>query len=269
MSLEQLIELARGKRIVALTGAGISTESGIPDYRSPESLKRARAPMQHGEFVGSARARQIYWARSFRGWPQIAGARPNAGHRALAALERAGQVTGVITQNVDRLHTRAGSRRVVELHGALAEVICLECNQLEPRSAVQDRLAGLNRGAGGASDELRPDGDVEVGDAGSFEVAPCRACGGPLKPNVVFFGGSIPPAWSEAAWDLYAEAELLLVVGSSLAVFSGYRFVRRAGADGVPVAIVNRGETRGDHAARMRLDASAGETLTALARALG
>jgi NAD-dependent SIR2 family protein deacetylase len=217
IELARLVELARGRRVVALTGAGISTESGIPDYRGPKSRGRARTPMQHAEFVGSAEARQLYWARSFRGWPTIAAARPNRGHRALAALERAGLLGGIITQNVDGLHAAAGSRRVIELHGALADVICLDCGGRERRAALQRRLAELNPAlAGSGAGPLRPDGDVEIGgDVRRFAVAPCAGCGGPLKPDVVFFGGSIPRPWTEAAWALYAEAELLLVIGSS------------------------------------------------------
>lgn len=274
IALAELAALARGRRVVALTGAGISTESGIPDYRGPGSRQRVREPMQHREFVGSEAARRVYWARSFRGWPLIAAARPNRGHRALARLESAGALAGVITQNVDGLHAAAGSRRVIELHGALAGVICLGCGAREQRATLQRRLAALNpaRAAldAAATGPARPDGDVEPDVAGrsgqsdGFQIAGCLECGGVLKPDVVFFGGSIPAAWSEAAWQLYAEAELLLVVGSSLAVFSGFRFVRRAAADGVPVAILNIGETRGDDLAALRIDAAAGDALEAL-----
>jgi NAD-dependent SIR2 family protein deacetylase len=175
IELARLVELARGRRVVALTGAGISTESGIPDYRGPRSRGRARTPMQHAEFVGSAEARQLYWARSFRGWPTIAAARPNRGHRALAALERSGLLGGIITQNVvDGLHAAAGSRRVIELHGALADVICLDCGGRDRRATLQRRLAELNPElAGSGAGPLRPDGDVEIGgDVRRFAVAP-------------------------------------------------------------------------------------------------
>jgi NAD-dependent SIR2 family protein deacetylase len=265
--IERLVELARGRAIVALTGAGCSTGSGIPDYRSPGAVPRA--PMQHREFVDRADARRRYWARSLVGWPALAAARPNAAHRALAALEERGALTGVITQNVDGLHAAAGSRRVVELHGALARVRCLVCEIIISRTKYQEELLAANpdrldaRVAG-----LAPDGDAELADVAGFAIAPCGACGGVVMPDVVFFGGSVPRATLDAAWALFDRAELLLVAGSSLAVFSGYRFVRRAAERGVPIAIVNRGPTRGDDHAAVKLDADVGEVLPALAAAL-
>ncbi|MGE5180585.1 MAG: NAD-dependent protein deacetylase [Acidobacteriota bacterium] len=261
--------MARGRRIVALTGAGCSTESGIPDYRGPGA--RPRQPLQHREFVDRAEARRRYWARSLIGWPKLAAARPNPAHHALAALERSGAIAGVITQNVDGLHTAAGSRAVVELHGALARVRCLACEQLTSRDELQRRLLEANPGWTGRVDApVAPDGDVELPEelVAGFRVVPCAACGGVLMPDVVFFGGSVPRQTLDAAWAVFARAELLLVIGSSLAVFSGYRFVRRAAEAGVPVAILNHGPTRGDAHAELRIDARCGDALPQLARAL-
>jgi NAD+-dependent protein deacetylase sirtuin 4 len=268
--LVEAARLLRGRRVVALTGAGISTESGIPDYRGPETRARARNPMQHGEFVRSPAARQRYWARSVIGWPRIAGALPNPAHAALAAMERAGALDGVVTQNVDRLHSLAGSRRVIELHGALAEVACLGCAGREARSALQERLLALNPGFAARCAGAAPDGDADLPAAlvESFAVADCAACGGVLKPDVVFFGGSVPKGVVAAAYAMVDAAEALLVVGSSLAVYSGYRFVRRAAERGVPVAIVNLGPTRGDPLAALRWDERAGAALPTLAALL-
>ena len=267
--LEPLVELARGKRIVALTGAGCSTESGIPDYRGPKMEPRIREPMQHREFVEQVPARRRYWARSMIGWPRLAGAKPNPTHLALAAMERAGALAGVITQNIDGLHGTAGSTAVVELHGALARVRCLGCRAISSRHALQQRLAAANP-AHVASAHVAPDGDVDLPDAlvDGFEVVACTACSGVLMPDVVFFGGSVPRETLDAAWALFDRAELLLVVGSSLAVFSGYRFVRRAAERGIPIAILNQGPTRGDPHAQLCIDARSGEALPVLARAL-
>src|SRR5215831_1108989 len=238
--LADLVDLARGRRLVVLTGAGCSTESGIPDYRGVDTPPRARPPLQHREFVGRAEARQRYWARSVLGWPRFAAARPNAGHAALAALEDAGHVVGLITQNVDGLHQQSGSREVVELHGALARVRCLTCGARSSRDELQARLLELNPGWSDHPVVLAPDGDVDLPDdrVAGFAVAAC-ACGGALSPDVVFFGGSVPRPTVAAAWALFDRADLLLVVGSSLTVFSGYRFVLGAVERGVPVAILN------------------------------
>jgi NAD-dependent SIR2 family protein deacetylase len=272
--LERLTDLLRGRRVVVLTGAGCSTESGIPDYRGAETARRARNPIQYRAFVSEPEARRRYWARAVVGWPRFRAARPNDGHRALAALERAGALTGVITQNVDRLHHAAGSQRVIELHGALHEARCLACGAREPRDEVQARLLARNpgfdaRAASAARDA--PDGDAELpGElVADFEVVACLACGGDLKPDVVFFGEVVPLATREAAQALLRAGEALLVVGSSLTVFSGYRFVREARALGLPVAIVNLGPTRGDGEADVRVDARCGEVLPRLAAALG
>lgn len=282
MDLSPLVELARGRRVVALTGAGCSTESGIPDYRGIDTPPLPRAPIQHREFVDSEANRRRYWARSLLGWPRLAAAKPNAGHHALATLERSGVIEGVITQNVDGLHTTAGSANVVELHGALARVRCLECGDVSSRQALQERLLAANPQFAERAVELpaghaelspaktRPDGDVDLSDelVSSFVHVACMACDGVLMPDVVFFGGSVPRATLDAAWNLFDRAELLLVIGSSLTVFSGYRFVRRAAERDVPVAILNRGPTRGDPHAQLRIDARVGEALPLLVTAL-
>ena len=271
-TVERLAELVRGRRIVALTGAGCSTESGIPDYRGPDTPPRTRPPIQHREFVDRAERRQRYWARSMLGWPRLAGARPNDAHRALVELEAAGAIAGLITQNVDGLHHTAGSQTVVELHGGIARVRCLACDVVTPRAELQDRLADANpRWAERVhAIDIAPDGDADLPDdlVADFAVVPCASCSGVLMPDVVFFGGSVPRATLDAAWSAFDLAEVLLVIGSSLTVFSGYRFVRRAAERKVPVAILNRGPTRGDEHAELRIDARAGQALPELARAL-
>jgi NAD+-dependent protein deacetylase sirtuin 4 len=277
--IEPLRALLAGRRAVALTGAGCSTESGIPDYRGA-GRPGPRNPIQHDAFMRRADVRRRYWARATLGWERFKGARPNAAHRALAAMESAGVVAGVITQNVDRLHHAAGSRQVVELHGAVADVRCLACGADEPRAELQDRLLAANAGwldrardelAGDASGGLRPDGDAELSPetVADFEVVACRRCGGALKPQVVFFGGTVPEATLGPAWRMLESAGALLVVGSSLTVYSGFRFVRRAHELGLPIGIVNVGPTRGDPLAQARVEAPAGAALSRLATALG
>lgn len=265
-----LIRLIRGSHVVVLSGAGCSTESGIPDYRGPKTRRKSNNPIQYRDFVSDAGARTRYRARSALGWPRIAEAEPNDGHRALAHLEQAGIVRGVITQNVDRLHQEAGSQHVVELHGALADVRCLNCGTLESRRGVQRRLLMLNPSWRDRTAELAPDGDAELPAPAphSFQVPDCRRCGGVLKPDVVFFGENVPHHRVEQAWQLFEEADTLLVVGSSLTVYSGYRFVLRAADEKRPVAIVNLGPTRGDDLACLRLDGRTGEVLPRLAQAL-
>jgi NAD-dependent deacetylase sirtuin 4 len=263
---DALVLLVRGRRFVALTGAGCSTESGIPDYRGAGQPRRPGGPIMHDAFVKHPQVRQRYWARATLGWARFSGARPNHAHRALAALEAAGCLAGVITQNVDRLHHQAGSRRVVELHGALADVCCLGCGGHEDRAALQARLLDANPGWLDRVAALAPDGDAELpaAEVAAFTVVACAGCGGPLKPDVVFFGGGVPAPTVAAAWTLLDEAEALLVVGSSLAVWSGFRLVRRAAERGVPIAIVNIGPTRADPLAQVRIAAPAGQTLHAL-----
>lgn len=268
--IAELTHLLQNRRVLVLAGAGISTESGIPDYRGPSSSKRPRRPMQYREFVGSPEARARYWARSTIGWPSVRNAEPNEGHRAIARLERHGRVRGLITQNVDRLHQRAGSRNVIELHGALAEVRCLSCGRLSSRDLLQQKLLEMNPGWESRVGEIAPDGDVDLPEhfTRSFRVPVCEVCSGVLKPHVVYFGENVPKQRVEAAWEMLHAAEVLLVVGSSLTVFSGYRFVDRARREGKPVAIVNRGETRGDKDATIRLDGRLGDILPRLERAL-
>ena len=270
-TIEPLLELLRGRRAVVLAGAGCSTESGIPDYRGPDA--RPRAPIQYGEFVRSEPARVRYWARSAVGWPRFSAARPNAGHLALAELEAAGVVRGIITQNVDGLHHAAGSRRVVELHGSLASVRCLQCGDVSPRGAFQERLLSMNtewaeRLAGDV--EQAPDGDAElpVWAMEAFRVPACEVCGGVIKPDVVFFGENVPKEWVEDAWRLFAEGDVLLVAGSSLTVYSGRRFVYRAQQNGVPIGIINIGPTRADEMAAAKVDGPLGRILPQLADAL-
>jgi NAD-dependent SIR2 family protein deacetylase len=273
VDLGALVQLLRGRRVVALTGAGCSTESGIPDYRGPDTPPRARPPMQHREFVDHAEGRRRYWARSTLGWSRFSAARPNPAHTALAELEHRGALAGVITQNVDGLHGAAGSQTVVELHGALARVRCLQCAALTTRDELQARLLAANPGwlDRTRSIALAPDGDSDLPDelVDGFTVVACEACDGTLMPDVVFFGGSVPRPTLDAAWGLFDRAEALLVVGSSLTVFSGFRFVRRAAERGLPVGILNRGPTRGDPHAAVRIDARAGLALPVLAQALG
>lgn len=272
-TLAELVEVLRGKRITLLTGAGCSTESGIPDYRGEGARYRPRSPIQHHEFVTQPEVRQRYWARSVLGWPRFRLAKPNAGHDALAAMERAGLLEGLITQNVDGLHGAAGNGRVIELHGALARVVCLGCGATEHRDALQARLAERNPGFVEAHEaRVRPDGDAELdGEAvRAFRVAECRSCGRALlMPDVVFFGGSVPKARVEEAYAWVDASDALLVVGTSLQVFSGYRFVLRARDRGIPVAVANVGPTRGDALARVRVNEKLGALLPALARGLG
>jgi NAD-dependent deacetylase sirtuin 4 len=272
-SIAALAALMKGRRVLVLSGAGMSTESGIPDYRGPGAATRKEQPMYYREFVGNPSARARYWARSAVGWPRVSYAKPNAGHAALADMERSAIVIGLITQNVDGLHQAAGSIRVVELHGALSDVVCLECGSREKRRRLQERLLALN--PAWAGDQYRaavsvPDGDatVEPPPDGSFRVPPCLRCGGVLKPDVVFFGENVPRRKVDAAFAMMSEAEVLLVVGSSLAVYSGYRFAVRAHEESMPLAIINRGPCRADPLAAVRIEAALGEALPRLSEML-
>ncbi len=265
--LERLAGVLAGRRVAVLTGAGISTDSGIPDYRGPDSPPRN--PMTYQQFVGDAVFRQRYWARNHVGWRRMDAARPNPGHRALARLERLGVVTGLITQNVDLLHTKAGHRGVIDLHGVYARVRCLKCSALISRMALADRLEAANPGfaesATATGVEVAPDADAVVADTDSFRMVDCARCGGMLKPDIVYFGENVPKDRVAAAFDLVDAADAFLVAGSSLTVMSGLRFVRRAAAHGSPVVIINRGPTRGDALATLRIDAGCSEILEALA----
>ena len=273
--LAVLADLVADGDVVVLSGAGLSTESGIPDYRGPTGAARPATPMTYQVFTGDPAARRRYWARSHVGWHVIADARPNEGHLAVAAIQRAGLLRGVVTQNVDGLHTAAGAHGVVELHGALSRVVCLDCGDLSPRDGLDARLRGANAGwqarfAGLEADGVQPDGDVDLPEdvLDAFAVMPCAVCGGVLKPDVVFFGETVPADRVARSFALVEGAGALVVLGSSLTVMSGYRFVLRAAKLGIPVALVNQGPTRGDAHAAVRVDAPLGRVLPDLARRL-
>jgi NAD-dependent SIR2 family protein deacetylase len=261
----KLVAALTGRRVAVLTGAGISTDSGIPDYRGPNSPPSN--PMTIRQFTSDRVFRQRYWARNHVGWRHMDKTSPNAGHRALADLEGAGVVTGVITQNVDLLHTKAGSRTVVNLHGTYAQVVCLDCAHTMTRAHLARLLETANPGfdSSGERAAVAPDADAVVADTSSFSIVDCPNCGGMLKPDIVYFGESVPKDRVSQAYSLVADADALLVAGSSLSVFSGYRFVRRAAARGIPIAIVNRGATRGDNLASVKVDAGCSPILTLLA----
>src|SRR5690348_9503370 len=269
VAMERLDELVGRGGVCVLSGAGLSTESGIPDYRGPSGALRARLPMTIAEFRGSPGARQRYWARAHLGWRRIAAARPNAGHRAVAALQQAGMLHGIITQNVDGLHQAAGARDVVELHGGLDRVVCLECSARITREALDERLRAANPHVDW--DEVaasNPDGDAELANeqVTRFRLVGCECCGADLlKPDVVFFGESVPRPRVQRCFELVDGSACLLVLGSSLTVMSGLRFVNRARQARIPVAIVNRGVTRGDPLADVKVDAALGEVLPGLA----
>jgi NAD-dependent SIR2 family protein deacetylase len=269
---EQLGALARlvaAGRVVVLSGAGISTESGIPDYRGPNGTMTRHTPMTYQTFTRDPAARRRYWARSHVGWRTMAGAAPNAGHRAVADLERRGLVTGIITQNVDGLHQSAGAQAVTELHGSLYRVICLGCGDSMSRTELHTRLDEANPQFDARATRINPDGDVDLADEqlDRFHAVSCQTCnGGMLKPDVVFFGENVPAPRVADCFALVESASLLLVLGSSLTVMSGRRFVLRASKLGIPVAIVNRGRTRGDDHATLTLDAPLGAVLPDLVR---
>ncbi|WP_343447218.1 NAD-dependent protein deacetylase [Micromonospora schwarzwaldensis] len=270
-AFEVLAGLVAGGGVVVLSGAGLSTESGIPDYRGPSGAARRHTPMTYQAFTRDPAARRRYWARSHLGWRTIVRAAPNDGHRAVARLQHAGLLGGIITQNVDGLHTAAGATGVIELHGRLDEVTCLHCGNLTGRDELHRRLTEANPGFDARVAHVNPDGDVELPDeaVAGFRVVDCGVCGGGmLKPDVVFFGETVPAPRVADCFALVQEARALLVLGSSLTVMSGRRFVLRAAKLGVPVAIVNQGVTRGDGYATVRLDAPLGATLTALAAGL-
>jgi NAD-dependent SIR2 family protein deacetylase len=270
-SLDALADLVAEGEVVVLSGAGLSTDSGIPDYRGASGSLRRHTPMTYQSFTRDPRGRHRYWARSFVGWRQIRGARPNAGHRAVGDLQAAGLLRGVITQNVDGLHQAGGARDVVELHGGLDRTVCLNCGDVAGRAGLDERLQQANPFFGARAEEINPDGDVELPDEvlDGFVMVDCLACGaGPLKPDVVFFGETVPRDRVEHCFGLVEHASSLLVLGSSLTVMSGYRFVLRAAKLAIPVAIVNVGATRGDAKADHRVDAPLGTVLPELARRL-
>jgi NAD-dependent SIR2 family protein deacetylase len=264
--MTRLGELVAAGGVVVLSGAGLSTDSGIPDYRGPTGAARRHTPMTYGEFTRTTQARRRYWARSHVGWQAVARAEPNEGHRAVARLQHHGLVDGIITQNVDGLHTAAGGRDVVELHGNLEDVVCLSCHGRCSRLELDARLRTANPDFVAAT-RVNPDGDVELADEAveRFRLVPCSGCGSDLlKPDVVFFGENVPKDRVERCYALVDGADTLLVLGSSLTVMSGLRFVKHAAKRGIDIAIVNDGETRGDAYATVRLHDRLAPTLTAL-----
>ncbi len=283
-SFGTLVNVVTAGRVLILSGAGLSTESGIPDYRGPTGLARRAQPMTYQVFTGSAAARRRYWARSYLGWRHIARSEPNDGHRAVAELCRRGLLTGIITQNVDGLHQAAGPvagpvagrAGVTELHGSLHRVVCLSCGRRSARTELERRLEAVNPGwdarlANPVSVSPQPDGDAVLDDEAteSFRVVDCSACQGVLKPDVVFFGENVPRPRAEACYAMVERSRALVVLGSSLTVMSGFRYVRHAAGLQRPVVIVNQGATRGDAYATATLDAPLGRTLTGLVAAIG
>ncbi|HEX5371720.1 MAG TPA: NAD-dependent protein deacetylase [Aquabacterium sp.] len=272
--LTRLTDLLRhGGPMAVITGAGLSTASGIPAYRDQHGQWQHSRPIQHQEFLRSETVQRRYWARSFVGWPTIGRAEPNAGHHALARLERAGRVHTVITQNVDGLHQRAGSQRVIELHGRIGQVVCLSCRQTYPRHEVQDWLTRINPDvdpAMAAMARTAPDGDAHLEDAAhaGFRVPACPACRGPLKPDVVFFGDNVPRDRVAEATRVMDDASALLVVGSTLMVYSGFRFASQAHRLGKPIIAINRGVTRADDLLTAKIDDDCSTVLTRLLDAL-
>jgi NAD-dependent SIR2 family protein deacetylase len=262
--LDALADLVGDGGVVVLTGAGISTESGIPDYRGRSGAVRRAAPMSLQTFTGSRGARQRYWARSHLGWGLIKTAAPNEGHRAVAVMQDRGWLAGIVTQNVDGLHRAAGAQDVLELHGNLERVVCLDCGEVSRRSELDRRLRAANIGWQAHATAVNPDGDVELADVSGFRIVDCATCGGVLKPDVVFFGETVPRDRVQQAFALVEAAGSLLVLGSSLTVMSGYRFVLRAAKLGVPVAIVNDGTTRGDAQATVKVEGRLGDVLPSL-----
>lgn len=254
-------DVLRDRRWLVLGGAGVSTDSGIPDYRGPGSP--ARTPMTYQDFIAAPENRQRYWARAHVGWSRMKSAEPNATHRLLAEMQADGRLSGLITQNVDGLHSQAGHHDVIDLHGRIDRVICLGCHAVTPRSELHDRLAQLNPGYELRVGETAPDGDVVLDETSDFQLAPCLNCAGDLKPDVVFFGENVPKERVARSYALVAEAEALVVLGSSLQVMSGLRFVKSAHKSNLPIVIVNRGQTRGDQLASVKIEAGVAETLTA------
>lgn len=265
-SLDDLAHFVRAHpRLLVLTGAGVSTGSGIPDYRDTEGEWKRRAPVTHQDFMGDAAVRRRYWARSLIGWPQMSRARPNPAHEALAQLQSAGRVRRLVTQNVDGLHQRAGSADVLELHGSIHEVGCMDCRARFPREQVQAQLAQANPRFATLQAAQAPDGDADL-ETGfdDFTLPDCPACGGLLKPDVVFYGDGVPRARLDSALDALAQSDALLVVGSSLMVYSGYRFCVKAAEQGKPVAAINLGRTRADAMLAVKLASPCGSALEQL-----
>lgn len=253
-------------RLLVLTGAGISLASGIPTYRDENGVWQRGTPLQHHDFIQKEAVRKRYWARSFVGWPSIAQAQPNAAHQALAKLEQFGLVEQLITQNVDNLHQAAGSKQVIDLHGNLQRVVCLQCANKTPRAEQQERLTELNPQLSSLQADVRPDGDAALPDDyfEHLQLPTCLVCSGILMPDVVFFGGTVPLERVENCLAALEKADALLVIGSSLKVYSGYRFCVRAKAWGKPIILLNPGNTRADELAQLHIRADGGEVLTEL-----
>jgi NAD-dependent SIR2 family protein deacetylase len=249
--------LAAHQRLFVLTGAGVSIASGIPEYRDADGEWKRPQPVQFRDFLRDPHCRRRYWARSLAGWPWFQRARPGAAHRTLARWQDQGRVARLVTQNVDRLHQQAGSREVIDLHGRLDRVVCLDCAAMIARSALQDELLRRNPAFAELAGVVAPDGDADLGetDYDGFEVPACPGCGGVLKPDVVFFGESVPGERVSAAAAALHEADAMLVVGSSLMVYSGFRFCRMAHAAGIPIAAVNPGRTRADDLLALKITA--------------
>lgn len=266
-TVDDAVDVLAGLRFTALTGAGVSTDSGIPDYRGPDSPPRN--PMTYQQFVGDEEFRRHYWARNHVGWKHVNRTVPNAGHRALVRLEERDLLAGIITQNVDLLHEDAGSRNVIDLHGRYDRVICLSCGRVISRTHLAERLDALNpdflESIGDVADiEIAPDADAVIESTAHFRPAPCEFCGGVLKPEIVYFGENVPRERVDRAFAMVDSADALLVAGSSLTVMSGLRFVRHAAAEGKPVVIVNRGITRGDKYATVKIEAGTSDVLQEL-----
>ncbi|MFQ5547732.1 MAG: NAD-dependent protein deacetylase [Woeseia sp.] len=269
--IDYLVEFVRRHEIITvLSGAGCSTASGIPDYRDEDGNWKHPQPVQYGDFVNNGNVRKRYWAGSYAGWSRIVSAAPNAAHRALADLERSGRIASLITQNVDNLHRQAGSRTVIDLHGVLQKTRCLHCNLTGERNEWQARLEDCNPDWDAAISRYAPDGDAELttSDYLAFKVPDCPCCGGVIKPDVVFFGEPVPRETVIAATELLERSDALLIVGSSLMVFSGYRFVRLARNSGIPLVIINRGRTRADEIANRKFSTDCTEMLPRLVDAL-
>ncbi|MCB1669656.1 MAG: NAD-dependent protein deacetylase [Gammaproteobacteria bacterium] len=271
--ISRLVEFIQAHpRLLVLTGAGCSADSGIPTYRDDQGTWQRSTPIRHQDFIDSEASRRRYWTRSLVGWPAVRDAAPGPAHGALAALENQGLVRLLVTQNVDRLHQRAGQRQVVDLHGRLDQVVCLACGHVSSRDEVQQQLLELNPrlAADSAAVSLAPDGDADVPErwVDTLRIPECRYCGGTLKPNVVFFGGSVDRDLVAFVYDEIEASDAVLVVGSSLMVFSGYRFCRHAAQQHKPIACINRGRTRADDLFSLKLEQECGAVLEALCQAL-
>lgn len=265
--VEQLQEYLTGRRFLVLTGAGISTPSGIPDYRDSDGVRRGRQPMMYQEFLARPEARRRYWARAMLGWPRLRQARPNQAHEALAALQGQARISGLITQNVDALHDQAGSRDVIELHGSLHRVLCLDCGQPSERQQIQLLMEDQNPYLAGVDAVQAPDGDTLLDPAfeARFQIPRCPHCDGErLKPDVVFFGENVAAATATRATEAVGQADGLLVVGSSLMAYSAFRLCRAIKDQGKPLLAINRGKTRADELLDLKVEVACEDLLPLL-----